>query len=284
MKKWLLVLTFVSGVAFGQECEDGKVRMENANVQFEGGKTVPKPVLNDMIRELKQEVKDKPCQDPEELSERMRDAFQKRGYFKVLVHPALLNQIGGDSTGKKRNVLFVVEEGNQFRLETIDFSGSTVFDGEKLRAAVPLKDGELFDVEKMRAGIKNLRDLYGSRGYINFTPVPDTRIDDQRHTIAVTFDLDEGAQFRFGDLIFKGIARYSGAEQKLRELWKPLRGTVFDPSLPARVLEIVAGKRKGSGVEKALADEITHGAWFTNVQDNQNKTMNIQVEFAARVP
>ena len=56
----------------------------------------------------------------------------------------------------------------------------------------------------MRKGIKNLRDAYGALGYINFTPVPDTEIDDEHKMVTVKFDLDEGKQFFVRRIEFQG--------------------------------------------------------------------------------
>ena len=67
-----------------------------------------------------------------------------------------------------------------------------------------MKDGDVFNVELMRKGIKNLRDLYGHLGYINFTPVPDTEIDEEHKMVTVKFDLDEGKQFSVRRIEFVG--------------------------------------------------------------------------------
>jgi outer membrane protein insertion porin family len=67
-----------------------------------------------------------------------------------------------------------------------------------------MKDGDIFNVEFMRKGLKNLRDAYSENGYINFTPVPNTEIDDEHKTITINFDLDEGKQFFVRRIEFKG--------------------------------------------------------------------------------
>ena len=73
-----------------------------------------------------------------------------------------------------------VEEGERYRLKAVIFSGNkTVTNVDLLRRAIPMKDGDIFNTKLMRDGIKNLHDLYGALGFINFTPVPDTEIDDE---------------------------------------------------------------------------------------------------------
>ncbi len=67
-----------------------------------------------------------------------------------------------------------------------------------------MKDGDIFNIEMVRKGLKNLRDAYGASGYINFTPVPDTQFDDEKKLISLNIDLDEGKQFYVRRIEFKG--------------------------------------------------------------------------------
>jgi len=150
-----------------------------------------------------------------EDAERVRDEYQQKGYFKALVQDPKTkirdtNSIKwykpySRSHGKAVDITMPVEEGDRYRLKEIKFTGNkAIKDTTGLRRMIPMKDGDIFDVEAMRKGLKNLRDAYGQYGYINFTPVPNTEIDDEHKLITVTFDLDEGAQFFVRRIEFKG--------------------------------------------------------------------------------
>ncbi|HYY70332.1 MAG TPA: outer membrane protein assembly factor BamA, partial [Terriglobales bacterium] len=149
-----------------------------------------------------------------EDQERVRDALQQKGYFKALVQDPKTNirdskgfhlpliQKGG---GKAVDITLPIEEGDRYRLKEIKFSGNkAITNTELLRRTIPMKDGDIFNVELMRKGIKNLRDAYGALGYINFTPVPDTEIDEDHKMVTVKFDLDEGKQFFVRRIEFQG--------------------------------------------------------------------------------
>ena len=150
----------------------------------------------------------------QEDAERVRDALQQKGYFKALVQDPKTNihdshgfrlpliQKGG---GKEVDITMPVEEGDRYRLKAVKFSGNKAVPNlQLLRAQIPMKDGDIFNTELMRKGIKNLHDLYGALGFINFTPVPDTEIDDEHKTVTVKFDLDEGKQFSVRRIEFQG--------------------------------------------------------------------------------
>ena len=149
-----------------------------------------------------------------EDAERVRDALQQRGYFKAIVQDPKTNirdshglhlpfiQKGG---GKAVDITMPIEEGDRYRLKEVKFSGNkAITDVAGLRRTIPMKDGDIFNVELMRKGIKNLRDQYGALGFINFTPVPETEIDEEHKMITVRFDLDEGKQFYVRRIEFQG--------------------------------------------------------------------------------
>lgn len=174
-----------------------------------------------------------------EDAERVRDAYQQKGYFKALVqdpkthirdshgfHIPLIQKGGG----KAVDITLPVEEGEQYRLKEVKFSGNkAVTNLDALRKMIPMKDGDLFNTELVRKGIKNLRDLYGHLGYINFTPVPDTEIDEAHKVITVKFDLDEGKQFSVRRIEFQGNT--TTRDKVIRRELALQEGQVYDSKL-----------------------------------------------------
>jgi outer membrane protein insertion porin family len=151
-----------------------------------------------------------------EDTERVRDAYQQKGYFKVLVEDprTKLRDTGGGGfhlpfmkhgPGKAVDITIPIDEGDRYRLASITFKGNKAISNTKaLRAAFPMKDGDIFDTDKVRKGLENLRKEYGAGGYINFTPVPDTKIDDEKKMISLAIDIDEGKQYYVRRIEFQG--------------------------------------------------------------------------------
>src|SRR5207253_8408768 len=52
--------------------------------------------------------------------------------------------------------------------------------------------------------LENLLQSYRTLGYINFTPVPKTKFDDQKNLITLDIDVDEGKQFFVRRIEFQG--------------------------------------------------------------------------------
>jgi outer membrane protein insertion porin family len=67
-----------------------------------------------------------------------------------------------------------------------------------------MKDGEIFNADMVRKGIEDLRKVYGALGYVNFTSVPDTSVDEEHKLITLKIDIDEGKQFYVRRIEFQG--------------------------------------------------------------------------------
>jgi outer membrane protein assembly factor BamA len=109
----------------------------------------------------------------------------------------------------------------------LSLGGAPAFPPEQLRLLIPMPDGDLFSVAKIRNGFDALKELYASRGYIDFAPTPFIDLDDIRQRVNLTLELDEQPQYRVGKIEFRGLA--PGVESQLRLKLKP--GDPFDNSL-----------------------------------------------------
>jgi len=150
----------------------------------------------------------------DEDAELVREDYRQHGYAKANTGDPQTNvrNAGGinpftlrPSKGKRVDILIPVEEGERYRLGHITFSGNKAITNTRvLRAQFPIKDGDWFNGKLFYKGTENLRKLYGSYGYINFTGVPTPTFDDVHHIINMTIDCDEGKQFYISRIEFTG--------------------------------------------------------------------------------
>jgi beta-lactamase regulating signal transducer with metallopeptidase domain len=127
----------------------------------------------------------------------IRGDFQNRGYFKVVVEifePRPLGLANG-----KQSMLIIVSmtEGDQFRLGTLAVQnaapeGALSIPAAELREQFHLRDGDLFDVSEIRAGLDRVKRLYDAKGYGGVKEEPATGIDDAHHLINFTLRITEG--------------------------------------------------------------------------------------------
>ena len=212
-------LTFV--IKEGPKVKVGKIR-------FEGNKNIPSRILQTAMKNLKPIgvphsifleslfSKTYDATKLEEDTERVRDEYQNRGYFKVVIQDPKteIHDTGSKGfhiplitkgAGKAVDITMQVEEGDRYKLGGITFKNNkAVARTEALRGQFPIKDGETFSREKVGKGLENLRKAYGTLGYINFTSVPSTTFDEDKKLIFLDIDLDEGKQFYVRRIEFRG--------------------------------------------------------------------------------
>jgi len=150
----------------------------------------------------------------DEDTERVRQAYRDRGYFKALTSEPIthVRDAGGlnpftlrPSKGKRIDILMPVEEGDRYRLGSITFKGNKAVTNEKvLRAQFAQKDGEWFDATKFSKGLDQLRKAYGELGYVNFVGTPIPHIDEANKVINLEIDIEEGKAFYVSRIEFSG--------------------------------------------------------------------------------
>ena len=151
----------------------------------------------------------------EEDAERVREALRHHGYFKALVddpatqlrdkHSMLHVPFVQKGEGKAMDITIPIQEGDKYQLKAINFTNNKAIQNTALlRQLFPIKDGDTFDIFLIQKGLTNLRKAYGEIGYINFTAVPDTQIDDEKKLLTLNVDVDEGKPFFIRRIEFQG--------------------------------------------------------------------------------
>jgi outer membrane protein assembly factor BamA len=158
----------------------------------------------------------------------VKGTLQDRGYFRAIAD-AKLTTIKSEVAEISVAVTISAKPGTQYRsgdirIESAD-DNSLKFSPEVLRGLIPLKRGELFNVERVRAGLKNLILAYGRAGYVDMTAEPDFAIDEAHETIDMVLKIDQQAQYRVGSIEMLGMNTV--IREKLLESL-PKSGQVFD--------------------------------------------------------
>jgi len=158
----------------------------------------------------------------EDLEVGIRGLYQDNGYFKVLVKDPItktvdINRAGlpgpvpllGRKHGKRTNITIAIEEGERFRMGKLFIRNADPDKGlslkpEYLQQIFPLKEGDIFAVDKIRKALETYRKLYGEFGYIDFTATPITELDEASKTVNLTLEFDEQRQFFVHRIEFTG--------------------------------------------------------------------------------
>lgn len=213
---------------------ESHIKLELKDIHFIGVNNLPLRDRQQIAASLKQIKYTVQSNNQEawvaDLAERARDEWQRRGYYAARINKVEPRVLATYSGRASVSVTVDLQEGPQYRLGTLTFRNNKRFSRESLRTVFPLRDGDVFATDKIRQGLFNLRSLYNNVGYINYVGVPNEHMDQRKNSISLDVVLDEGNQYRVGDIQIVGAP--SGLDEKsaLHELGlKP--GDVYNQSL-----------------------------------------------------
>jgi outer membrane protein assembly factor BamA len=158
--------------------------------------------------------------------------YHMRGYLKVAF---------GDPVAQLRDrtlgsvaVTLPVQQGMQYKLAGIQWSGNKAFPQDELVKALKSQPGEPLDQVKMEEEVGGISRVYGTRGYMDARMDPQYHCDDASQTVAVVVQVHEGEQYHVGTVEFHGLSE--NATASLRQQWKLHPGDPYDSSYPGLFL------------------------------------------------
>nr|WP_089704774.1 outer membrane protein assembly factor BamA [Halomonas arcis] len=167
----------------------------------------------------------------EEMERELEGLYQSQGRYSAGIETSV-EEI---DEGRVR-VDIEINEGEVAKIRQINIVGNNAFDDETLLDIFELEDrpGFLFgwfssdeySREALAGDIERLRSYYLDRGYVNFE-VTSTQVSigADKSEIFITLNVDEGSQYRVGDVRFTGDLEIG--EQQARDLLTIERGEIF---------------------------------------------------------
>jgi outer membrane protein insertion porin family len=175
---------------------------------------------------------------------RIMEAYRHAGRNDVGVVPQIINR-GNDRV----DLVYVVTEGAKTTVRQISFEGNRVFGKRQLAAVIKtsasnmlsfLTGGDDYDPDRVAADREQLRLYYRSKGYADASvPSVKAEYDPAIHGFTLTFSIDEGQLYHFGDInIVCNVPGLDG--EKLRGLLVARSGAVFDGGALDKTSEVLA--------------------------------------------
>jgi hypothetical protein len=94
----------------------------------------------------------------------------------------------------------------EYRISEIIVVGFKLPSIETIRSLLTMGVGDIYDESRLRKAFENLKNLYGSFGYVNFTPQPEFDFDETRKLVRLTINIDEGSQYFVNGVSLTGNA------------------------------------------------------------------------------
>lgn len=140
------------------------------------------------------------------------DVYRRTGRFGAEVEPVIIER-----SDNRVDLVFQIDEGEVTGVSSIDFVGNQVYSDRRLRGVVEtsesgllsfLRSTDIYDPDRLELDKELLRNFYFERGYADFTVLSATaELAPDRDGFFITFTVNEGEQYRFGDMDVEIAAR-----------------------------------------------------------------------------
>ncbi len=198
-----------------------------AKVEFADPLAISSPALQQHISELQGRPYSRIAIDLF-LAEQLRPIYDAAGYLRVKLGPPEIRLTGNpnrplpDSLG----VFIPVATGEVYHWKGVSWPEKPALPAAALNDLVRLKPGEVANGLAVQAGWEAVEEEYGRHGYIEARVEPRPIFDDAAHTISYQVSIEEGPQYRMGEMVLTGVSLAS--EKLIHERWPILAGQVFD--------------------------------------------------------
>lgn len=167
----------------------------------------------------------------EEIQRELEGVYQSQGRYSASINTEVEEVDEG-----RVQVNININEGEVAKIRQINIVGNEAFDDETLRRVFELNDrpgrffgwfsSDEYSREALAGDIERLRSFYLNRGYVNFD-VTSTQVSigPEQSEIFITLNVDEGNQYRVGNIRFAGDLQIS--ENEARQLLTIEEGEIF---------------------------------------------------------
>lgn len=248
-----------------------------AAVDVKGNSALPEEQMNDTLRQIglvpgrifRRSVLDN-------LETEVRQVYFSRGQYGTTVSSSV-----EELENNRVNVNIDVTEGAIARISHMNIVGNIAFDESSLLGLLesgvgglnPMSSRDKYSRAKLAADTEILRAWYLDRGYLRFD-ITSTQvtISPDKQDINVTINIDEGEQYRVGDISFSGQGDEL-SEEELRSLLVMGPGDVYSRKLMTQSNNAIADKLGEGGFAFARVDVIPD-------LDTDNKTVGLNIKIS----
>jgi outer membrane protein insertion porin family len=175
---------------------------------------------------------------------RMLDVYKQHGYFNVQIVPKTIEPKSG-SNNTNVDLVFEIKEGEKLAVRQVVFAGNRAFSETKLRGVIKtgvtnvvsfLLNNDTYDADKIENDRDLLRQFYRDHGYADVRVSSAGSYDTATKSVVVTFQLDEGPQYRFGSVGLDSNLKTVDAAA-LRPVLRTQSGDIYDAGAVDKTVE-----------------------------------------------
>ena len=150
--------------------------------------------------------------------------YGQRGFLRVAFGSPVARIVKAGAVGTTVAVTIPINEGQQYRLREIRWSGNTVVASSELAKSLHLNPDEPVNTTQLQMDLDSVQDAYAAKGYLLAAVTSKPTLDDAARTASYEVLVREGDLFRMGKLEITGLELF-----RVESLRKNCRLKTGDP-------------------------------------------------------
>ena len=170
----------------------------------------------------------------EQDADTLTEAYTSQGRLAASVTPSIIRR-----SDNRVDLVFEVVEGRTIEVERLSFTGNRNFSDRRLRRVLETKQAGIFRAlirsdtflaDRIEFDKQVLQDFYQSRGYVDFQTLSvNSELTRERDGFLITFNIQEGQQFEFGEITASSTLDDVNADDYLSAI-RIRPGTTYNPT------------------------------------------------------
>ncbi len=184
------------------------------------------------------------------------ELYRQHGYFEVRVEPKTIA-----SKNERVSLVFEIKEGDKLAVHQVQFAGNNAYAANKLKGVIKsgetnllsfLLNNDAYDADRVEGDVDQLRRFYRAHGYADVRVHAAAGYDADKKSVVVTFTIDEGPQYRFGQVdVVSNVKSVDAAS--LRSYLRTQSGEIYDAGAIDKTVEDIAMGLAKNGAPFATA-------------------------------
>ncbi|MGB6537210.1 MAG: outer membrane protein assembly factor BamA [Xanthobacteraceae bacterium] len=208
-------------------------------VAFEGNYRIKDEQLQQEIQSKPRGALSRPAVQAD--TERIIELYHQSGRFDVTVTPEII-----DRPNNRVDLVFVLHEGEKTGVKQVNFVGNHAYSSWRLKDVIKtaasnflsfLQTTDVYDPDRIEADRDLLRRFYLKHGYADVQIIAATGVyDPARKGFIITFTIEEGPRYRFGNINIQSNVRAVDANS-LRSALLTHKGDVYNGDAVEKTVE-----------------------------------------------
>lgn len=201
--------------------------------------------------------------------------YLQRGYLKAAfgtpnarVLPATAPADAQSSGDVEVEAILPVTPGKVYIASPVAWKGNSALSTAELAPLLHLAPGQPVDAVRLESDLEKVSKLYRSRGFMTVKVKSENLFDDEKNSVAYTFDVAEGDLYKMGELEINGLD--TQAKARLQAAWTLREGEPYNADYPKKFFE---------DTRQLLPRGVSWGIGIHETLDAQDKTVDVEIRF-----